>query len=332
MKALVLIDSQNPKIGIISIDKPAPGPGEVLVRMKAAALNRRDLFISMGKYPGLTQGAVLGSDGCGVVQRVHNKEDIEWEGEEVIINPNVNWGQDPKVQSSDYRVLGMPDHGTFAEYIVVKADRLVKKPKHLSPEQAAALPLAGLTAYRALVTHAKINTGHNLLITGIGGGVSQMVLKLGMSFGASCYVTSSNDGKIKRAIDSGAIYGFNYKEQDWFRTASVPKAGFDRIIDSAGGNAINQYIQLIGNGGKIIVYGSTTGKTESLDLFRLFWKQASIQGSTMGNDQEFTEMVELVSDKTIEPEVDKVTLFENIHSQFERLRKSEHYGKLVVVF
>ena len=151
MKALVLKNATPPELGLIEMDRPHPGPGQVLVKMKAAALNRRDLFISGGKYPGLTPDTVLGSDGCGVVEWVHDKEDIDWEGEEVIINPNVEWGGDLKVQSPTYRVLGMPDNGTFSEYMVVNVDRLCKKPDHLNNESAAALPLCGLTAYPGLI-------------------------------------------------------------------------------------------------------------------------------------------------------------------------------------
>ena len=332
MKALILKNAQNPELEIVEMGRPSPGPGEVLVRMKAAALNRRDLFITMGMYPGLREGAILGSDGCGVVERVHDSGDIEWEGEEVIINPNVEWGRDPKVQSPSYRVLGMPDNGTFSEYMVVGVDRLVRKPAHLNPEQSAALPLTGLTAYRALFTHAQIRSGQKLLVTGIGGGVSQMVLKLGLSVEAECYVTSGNEEKIQRAMETGAKAGFNYREQNWQKSEKIPSSGFDVIIDSAGGEAINNYIQVVAPGGKIVTYGSTTGKPKDLDIFRLFWKQASLQGSTMGNDEEFLKMVDYVSEHEIIPEIDKVALFDNILSQFERMRKSEHYGKLVVVF
>ena len=253
-------------------------------------------------------------------------------GEEVIINPNVEWGKDSRVQSPNYRVLGMPDNGTFAEYMVVNVDRLTRKPSHLNSEQSAALPLTGLTAYRALFTHAKVKNGQKLLVTGIGGGVSQMALRFGLSVGAECYVTSGSQEKIDRAMAMGARLGFNYREQNWHKSEDIPAEGFHAIIDSAGGDALNNYIHVVAPGGKIVTYGSTSGKPKDFDVFRLFWKQATLQGSTMGNDEEFNKMVDYVSEQNIIPEIDKVTLFDNILSQFERMRKSEHYGKLVVVF
>lgn len=304
---------------------PEPGTGACLVKLKAAALNRRDYWISIGKYPGIRSGTTLGSDGCGVVEQGSK----EWIGKEVWINPNINWGENPAAQSAEYSILGTPEDGALAEYIVVPADRLIEKPGHLTMEEAAAVPLAGLTAYRAVFSKAKVTKGDRVLITGIGGGVSQFALSYCVAIGAEVSVTSSNAAKISKAQAQGAIRGFDYKEDDWVKQASAI-GKFDAIIDSAGGNSVNDYLKLIRPGGKIVFYGSTTGKPEQIDLFRLFWSQAIIYGSTMGNDKEFALMTHFVSKNGIKPTIDKVYEFDNAIKAIEEMRDLDHYGKKVI--
>lgn len=303
---------------------PTAGVGECLVKVKAAALNRRDQWIREGMYPGIRFGCVLGSDACGVVEEGPEK----WNGKEVIINPNVNWGDDPEVQSSKYSVLGMPENGTLAEYISVPEHRLIAKPEHLNDEEAAALPLAGLTAFRATIKKGLAGPGKNVLITGAGGGVSQLAIQFTVAAGANTYVTSGDPDKIGKCIQMGAAGGFNYKEEDWFKEAAV--IGFDVIVDSAGGNQMNNYLKVVKPGGRIIMYGSTTGYPEKLDVFRLFWSQAQIIGSTMGSDSEFEEMVRFVNDQKIRPTIDKVFELDNYLEAFNRFKAADHFGKIVL--
>src|SRR5690606_36077196 len=164
MKALVL--TAPGKIELVDVPKPALSAGKELVRLQSVTLNRRDQWIIEGKYPRIRLGAILGSDGCGIVEEVFDEVNQPWVGKEVVINPNVNWGQDPEVQSQQYTILGMPENGTFAEYIAVNADRLQPKPSHLDHRQAAALPLGGLTSYRALFRKGGLQPGQNVLISG----------------------------------------------------------------------------------------------------------------------------------------------------------------------
>ncbi|MEQ9008142.1 MAG: zinc-binding dehydrogenase [Ekhidna sp.] len=270
---------------------------------------------------------MLGSDGCGVVE----EGPAEWKGKRVIVNPKVNWGDNPEVQSSKYSVLGMPTNGTLAEYIKVPPHRLQKKPSHLTDEEAAALPLAGLTAFRATIKKGGANAGKRVLVTGAGGGVSQFAIAFAFASGAEVYVTSGSVEKIEKVKKMGVKAGFNYKDEKWFKEAGQV-GGFDAIIDSAGGNQLNNYLKIIKPAGRIVMYGSTTGHPEKVDVFRLFWSQAHIMGSTMGSDDEFVEMLEWINKYRIKPTVDKIFELDDYLNAFDRFKASDHFGKIVISF
>src|SRR6267154_6284557 len=293
MKALVLASPGH--IEMKDVVMPALSPGKALVRIKAVALNRRDDWIREGKYPNIKTGTVMGSDGAGVVESVHSEEHKDWVGKEVVINPNIDWGPITDVQSSKYTILGMPVDGTFAEYIAVPVDRLHHKPFHLDLLQAAALPLGGLTAFRALFRKGELRADQNVLISGFGGGVAQFAFLFAKAAGANVYITSGSDEKIARALKMGAKGAYNYKKESTYSDLWKTKGGFDLIIDSAGGDQINNFIKILKPCGKIVCYGATNGTPSKLDLYRLFWNQLSLLGSTAGNDHEFNEMLTFVS-------------------------------------
>jgi zinc-binding alcohol dehydrogenase/oxidoreductase len=330
MKAWILKDQPGEKLALTEMEKPIAGKGEALVKIKAAALNHRDQWIREGRYPNIQYNGVPGSDGAGVVEKVGSSLDNEWVGKEVVINPNINWGNKPEVQSSDYRILGMPDNGTLAEYIVVPVDRLSDKPSHLNFEQAAAIPLAGLTAYRAVFYHGAIKKEQKVLISGIGGGVAQMAFLYARAIGAKVFVTSGSQEKITNFLDKGAFDGFNYKDPKWNKTAVKEYGGFDVIIDSAGGEGFHQLISSLSPGGKLVFYGATSGLPSQLDMRRIFWNQLTLQGSTMGNDDEFKAMVNFISNYHIKPVISSVRPFDQIISAYDEMKEGKQIGKLVV--
>ncbi len=330
MKALQLTDQGDDTIILNEIDKPEPNANEVLVQVKAAALNHRDQWCREGKYPALKVGVTLGSDGAGIVVGLGKNVSNNWLNQEVIINPNIDWGDNPLVQSANYHILGMPSDGTFAEYLVINENRLALKPKHLTFEQAAAIPLAGMTAYRALMIKGGYQDSFKVLVTGIGGGVSQSAAMILSALGGNYYVTSGSEEKIEKAKTLGAKGGFNYKDKGWWKDALKVTGGFDLIIDSAGGNHVNTYLKVIKSAGKIVFYGSTAGAPESVDMFRLFWSQASLIGSTMANDDEFTAMIKLVTENKINPIVDSIRPFDEIVNAFNDMRDAKQFGKLVI--
>jgi zinc-binding alcohol dehydrogenase/oxidoreductase len=331
MKSVVLQDNPQERLAIQDSPIPELKPGEVLVKIYAAALNHRDEWSRMGMYPGMRYPSILGSDGCGVVEKVADSNDEAWLGKTVIINPNVNWGENPAFQSLNYTILGMPTNGTLAEYVAVQAHRLHEKPAHLSHEQAAAIPLAGLTAYRAMFTKGEVKTGKSVLISGIGGGVALFALQFGVAAGAKVYVTSSKDQKIAKAVELGAIYGVNYKSETWSKDLLKREyAGFDAIIDGAGGPQFGDTVKLIASAGNYVVYGATAGAPSPLHLPRLFFSQASIKGSTMGNDQEFKAMVEFVDKHKIAPVISSVRPIDEAISAFDEMHEGKQFGKLVI--
>lgn len=332
MKALKLVNDPAEHIKLVEMPEPVPGKGEVLIKMRAAALNHRDQWCREGKYPNIRYDVVLGSDGCGTVVGMGPEADEVWNGKDVIINPNINWGSNPDIQSKDYRILGMPDNGTLAEYMVVPVDRLVEKPEHLTPEQAAALPLCGLTAYRALFTRGKVKRGQHVLVTGIGGGVAVYAFLFAKLSGAHVYVTSGSKSKITQAVAMGAVEGYDYKDEHWAQTALRSTGGFDVIIDSTGGQMVNQYLRILRHGGRLVIYGASAGIPKTMDVFRLFWNQLSIQGSTMGNDQEFEQMIDFVNRTQMLPVIDSVRPFDDIVAAFDKMKQRRQFGKLVVKF
>ncbi|MBA4145577.1 MAG: alcohol dehydrogenase [Cytophaga sp.] len=327
MKALVLIATG--KLEWKELDKPVLSPGKALVKIKAISLNRRDEWIKEGKYPNIRYGGILGSDGAGVVESVADEKDNAWVGKEVVINPNIGWGPDAEVQSKNYTILGMPVNGTFAEYILVDVDRLQHKPFHLDFLQTAALPLGGLTAFRALFRRGGLRHGQNVLISGFGGGVAQFAFLFAQAAGANVYVTSGSDEKIVRALKMGAKGAYNYKKESTYSELWKTKGGFDLVIDSAGGDQLNNFIKILKPCGKIVFYGATNGLPAKVDLYRMFWNQLSLLGTTMGNDHEFSEMLDFVSKHQIRPMIDSIRPFSKLADSFADITLPNKVGKIV---
>lgn len=317
MKALLFKEPFQP-ISLQEVEKPIPKEGEVLVNLAAAAMNHRDNWMTKGLYPNLINNVIPGSCGAG------------WVGKrEVILNPNVDWGDNPNYPNNKtYTILGMPVHGTFAEYIAVKEDRLADKPPHLSLEEAAALPLAGLTAYRALFTKARATSQSKVLINGVGGGVAMFAFQFALAIGAEVYVTSGSPIKIDRAIEMGAKGGISYKEEKWSRTFKKQFGGVDVIIDSAGGKGFDSLLKVCNPQARIAVYGGTLGKSVMSPQI-LFFQELEIYGSTMGSDQEFRDMINFVNKHKIKPVVDSIHKLSDSETAYERMRQGKQFGKIV---
>src|SRR6201996_1163327 len=286
MKAIVLEAADKP-LAFKEVDKPTLQPGEALVKIKAAALNRRDYWITIGKYASLQYPTILGSDGAGIVAEVGSATDEHWLNKEVIINPSNNWGDHDEFQSKDFKILGLPDDGTFAEYVKTRAEYLYDKPAYLSWEQAAATPLAGLTAYRALFTKGKAKKGDTVLISGVGGGTGAFALQWAVAAGCRVFVTSGSSEKIEQARQLGALAGVNYKAQDWAEELKHLSGGFDVIIDSALGEGFAKFPDLCNPGARMVYFGATAGDMPAINGRKVYWKQLQILGTTMGTAHDF---------------------------------------------
>lgn len=334
MKAVVLQGTGgSDQLVYGDVPTPEPGPGQVRVALEAAALNHRDIWIRRGLYAGITLPVILGSDGVGRVDALGEGVDEKLLGKRVWINPSLSWGSDPTVPDfKKWRILGLPDQGTYAEAIVVDAEQVETCPTEWSSAEAAALPLAGLTAYRALFTRGQFKPGKKVFITGIGGGVSQMAMQMAIAAGGTVFVSSSCEKKLKNARRAGASGGVNYRDENWVKQAREMAGGDgpDLAIDSAGGATLDSLVDLVRPGGIVVNYGQTTGACPNLEVRRLFWKQVSLLGTTMGNTSEFRSMLRFYRDLGLRPVVDEVYPLDKAAAAHDRMESGEQTGKIVL--
>jgi zinc-binding alcohol dehydrogenase/oxidoreductase len=320
MKAVRLHEVGGPQnLRVDEIEPPVPAQGEILVRVRAAAFNRRDVFITQGRYPGIALPRTLGSDGAGVYEETES---------EVVIDPMLGWGNDPKLWAEGASILGMPHEGTFAQYVAVPRTNIYPKPTHLSMEQAAAIPLAGLTAYRALFTRGELRSGETVLIPGVGGGVQTFVLLFAKAAGARAIVTSGSEEKLERARALGADVTINYAENpDWHK--ALQRGEVDLVVDSSGGDTLNKALSVVRPGGRVVLYGGTRLEA-TVRLFPIFWNHVDIRGTSMGSPQDFRDMLELVNQHEIYPAIDRIYPMDDAVAAAERIARSDQFGKVVL--
>ncbi len=320
--------------------EPVAGPDEVLVRVRAVALNHLDLFVRAG-LPGLKlQFPHIG--GCDIAGEIAaTGEGVSgWqEGEHVIVNPNM-WcgtcefcvaGEESLCDS--YGVIGEHMTGGTAEYIAVPARNLYRIPSDFPFEQAAAVPLVWMTAWRALIGQAKLQAGQSVLIMGAGGGVASAAIQIARYAGATVYAASRSDAKLEQALALGADYGIrsdgDFGRELWRLTN---KRGVDVVLESVGAATWEQSTRAIAKGGTLVNYGATTGPIVQIDLRKLFWRQYTLVGSTMSNTQEFNTVMRLMfAEKRFKPLVDRVFPLSEIRAAHEYLATGEQFGKVVLV-
>jgi NADPH:quinone reductase-like Zn-dependent oxidoreductase len=311
------------------VDDPQPGPGETLVKLRRAAFNRRDVFISQGLYPGIQLPCIPGSDGVGTVAAHGEGARGPAVGTRVVINPTLGWGTSQRVWQRSAQVLGMPHQGTFAEYLAVPAENVVPAPPSLNDDEAAAIPLAGVTAYRALVYRGGCTKDDVVLITGIGGGVQTFVLLFAKKIGAKVIVTSSSDEKLERAKAMGADVAINYKTSEkWEKDVAAFDGGPSLVVDSAGGDTLAKALNVTRYGGRVVIYGGTLGDAK-IRPFSVFWKQLDFLGSSMGSPKDFAEMLAMF-DGSIKPAIDKVYAMDDVVAAAESVERGAQFGKVLL--
>jgi zinc-binding alcohol dehydrogenase/oxidoreductase len=312
-----LIAQEAGRLELADLPDPKPGPLEVVVELRAAALNRRDLGIVSGRY-GNEFPVVPGSDGAGI------RRDT---GEEVVILPSLGWGESEEHPGSRFRILD----GTHAELIAIPAANLYPKPARLSWAEAAAFPLAGLTAYRALFSRAQLREGETVLVLGAGSGVSTFAVQLAAQAGARVIVTSSSDEKLDAALDLGAIAGVLYTDEGWVDEvrAVTGDRGVDVVVDSVGSTWPDSLRALRG-GGRLVVFGATGGAEVALDARSFYFGQYSLLGTTMGSPRDFDGLLRMIDEGSWTPAVDSVRPLADGLSAYERLEAGAQVGKLVL--
>ena len=334
MKAIRLHEIEGPESLVYEdVPEPEPGTGEIVVRLRAAALNRRDVFVTRGQYPGAKPDAlpiILGSDGSGEVVARGDGADGPSEGTEVVINPALHWGDDPRVPGKEYRILGLPDDGTFAQFVKVPADHVFPKPSHLSHEEAAAIPLGALTGYRALVTRGQVQEGETVVVPGIGSGVATFVVQMAAALGARVFVTSGSDEKIEKARELGAEGGVNYNNEDWSKELKSMAGGVDLAVDHVGGEAFDALVSLAAPGGRIVTFGATAGPKVTVVMPRIFLKHLTVFGTAMGTPEEFGAMLELYQDRGLKPAINETFPLEETAAAMEYMEEGAGIGKIVL--
>ena len=313
--------------GLVPVERPdpEPGPGQVRVDLVAAALNRRDWWIARGDDQPVP--AVLGSDGAGVVSTLGDGVEDLTVGDQVVINPSLDWGPSEDAAGPEFRILGVPDQGTFAEQIVVAAHQVRPRPTNLTWIEAAALPLAGLTAWRAVVTHAEAGPGRTILVPGAGGGVATFAIQIGAALGARVVVTSSSPEKIARAEQLGAAAGVDYREDGWWEQLDA----VDAVVDSVGPQVWPGALRALRPGGVLVSFGDTGGEEAAVEVATLFFGWLRIQGTTMGSPREFDALLAHVGQASWRPVIDRIYPLQDAGRAFERLDAPERQGKIVVV-
>ncbi len=321
---------------------PVPGPGDVRVAIRAAALNHLDLFVTEG-LPGVEYvfPKIMGADGAGVVETVGAGVTRVRPGDRVMINPGISCRQCEFCRKGEhslcvkYRLLGEHLPGSFAEFVTLPAVNVAPIPAPtpaLSWPEAAAFSLVTLTAWRMLVTRARLQAGEWVLVWGIGGGVSLAALGIAKLFGATVIATSSSDAKLVRARALGADHTLNHRTQQIAKEvrALTGKRGVDIVVDHVGEQTWQESLRSLAKGGRVVTCGGTSGPKLVTDARPLFWHQYSLLGSTMGNDAEYGEIVRRLGGGQLRPLVDRVFPLAEARAAYAYLERGEQMGKVVV--
>jgi zinc-binding alcohol dehydrogenase/oxidoreductase len=304
------------------VEDPVAGAGEVLIRLHAASLNHLDIWMRRG-LPSVPKPRILGADGAGVVESVGEGADSISPGDRVLINPGLDDGA---------RIVGEHMDGTHAELISVPAENVYPVPDGLSFEEAAAFPLVFETAYRMLVTKARLREGEWVLVWGVGSGVGSASFVIAKALGARTLVTSSSAEKLERARELGAEAVVNHAEDDV--AAAVKEAtggsGVDVVVEHVGEATWKTSLQAAGTNARVVVCGATSGPNPPAQLHRIWWKQLEIYGSTMGTREDFEGVYELVASGKVKPIVDRVFPLAEAAAAHEYLEEGRQFGKVIL--
>lgn len=339
MKALTIDATGIEHVAVRDIDEPTPGPGEVLVEMKAGALNRLDIWTLTGALGiELHFPHVLGADGAGVIAGRGEGVSGLPDGTRVLINPGLSCGSCEMCLAGEhpecprFQMMGEHTGGTLAERISVPAGNVFPIPEHLSFAQGAALGVTAVTAYRMLFTKGRLQPGEWVLITGIGGGLAMSLLQLARPVAGRVFVTSSSDEKLKQALDLGADHGINYRDQDVAAEVRrlTGKRGVDLVADSAAGDSLDVSLKALKKGGRLVNAGATAGGRSTINMQRVFWNQLQIIGSTMGSHSDFSEMLRFVAGAGLRPVIDRTYSLEEGPDAVRYLDAGEQSGKVVI--
>ena len=342
MRAAIITEHGNSDVIKVVDDLPVPEPGrnEVRINIKAAALNRLDIWVRKG-WPGLQLQwpHIMCADGAGIVDAVGEGVNGLEPGDRVAVDPTIISPDDPSLltgmenQTRGLHILGEHQPGIGAEYVVLPARNLLKMPDHVSFEEVAAAGLVYLTAWHSLITRGRLRPGESVLIVGAGGGVNTASIQIAKLAGAKVFVVGSTAEKCQKARELGADVTINREEEpNWSRAmyGLTNKQGVDIVVDNVGQATFNDSIRSTRIGGRILVVGGTSGPKVDLDVRQIFARQISIIGSTMGPHQDYIEVMKLVFDGSLQPVIDSVMPITESRQAQEKLENFDTFGKIVL--
>jgi NADPH:quinone reductase-like Zn-dependent oxidoreductase len=338
MKAALFHEHGDPSVlRIAEVALPEPGPGAVRLRVRAVALNHLDLWVRRGLPVEIPLPHIGGADVAGVVDGVG--PGVEgWEpGTAVVADPSLSCGECAACERGEeplcahYRILGEHVAGGLAEYVVVPARNLYRIPDSWPMERAAAAPLVFLTAWRGLVSRGRLRAGESVLVTGASGGVATAAVQIARRAGARVFaVTTAGHAERVRALGADVVYDREAGDFSQALRSDTERRGVDLVFDSVGAALWPQCMRALGRGGRLVVYGATTGPHVEMDLRHVFWKQLEVIGTTMSNRREFREVMDVVFGGGLEPVVDVVWPLERVVEAHERLERGDAFGKVVL--
>ncbi|PYO20796.1 MAG: alcohol dehydrogenase [Candidatus Rokuibacteriota bacterium] len=340
MKALAFNEFGGPeKLRLQDVPDPKAAPGEVVVRVRACALNHLDIFVREG-IPALKTPLPFwtGCDIAGDVAKVGPDVTGLRVGDRVCVNPNLTCDRcEFCIQGEDslcvrYGIVGEHLPGGLAELFAVSAENVLPLPAHVSYEHAASFILTNMTAWRMVVTQARVRPGEDVLILGVGGGVSSTAVQIAKLCGARVLVTSSSDAKLERARQLGADVSINYSKEDWESAVyeKTAKRGVDVVLENVGAQTWKQSLRSLRKGGRLVTCGATTGPIAETDIRIVFWKQIHIIGSTMANRREFNDVMRLFFAGRLKAIVDEIVPLKDGAAAQRRLAEGRQFGKIVL--
>jgi NADPH:quinone reductase-like Zn-dependent oxidoreductase len=340
MRAAIFHEHGGPEVvRIEQVLRPDPGDGQVLVQVRAAAMNHLDLWVRRGIPIETTMPHIGGSDISGVIAEVGEGVDEARVGERVVINPSLWCGRCPQCARGEesmcarFRILGEHTDGGFAEFVLVDADHVYRIPDEMAFEEAAAIPISYMTAWRALVTRAALKPGEDVLVIGASGGTALAAVQIARLMGARVFAVTKGAEKVQRLRELGADVVYDRAEIDWSKAVfkDTGKRGVDVVVENVGGPTWAGSVRALANGGRLVTYGGTAGPKVELDLRSVFWRQIQVIGTTMASRGEFEDLLRVIFASRLKPIVDSVLPLDEARLAHERLEAGGQVGKIVLV-